>query len=69
MRANVINIKLLKIINTFSKSALEQAEIFVDNGFEEFETVSTEMKNLFAKLIKIIGYDVFSQLIPEKPIK
>ena len=66
MGSGPFNIKMLKTLAVFSKSALEQAELMVDNGFDENESVLHEMQNFFAKLYKVIGTDNFNVLIPEE---
>ena len=47
-----------------TQGALEMAEVLVESGQEEGESVKSEFSNLLLKMIKIVGNDAFKESLP-----
>ena len=58
------SLKTLRTIAKLTQGSLEMAEVLVESGQEEGESVKTEFTNLLLKLIKIVGSEAFKGCLP-----
>ena len=59
-----MSLKTLRTIAKLTQGALEMAEVLVESGQEEGESVKSEFTNLLLKMIKIVGNDTFKACLP-----
>lgn len=59
-----MSLKTLRTIAKLTQGALEMAEVLVESGQEEGESVKNEFTNLLLKMIKIVGNDTFKGSLP-----
>ena len=59
-----MSLKTLRTVAKLTQGSLEMAEVLVESGQEEGESVKSELSNLMLKIIKIVGNDAFKECLP-----
>ena len=63
LKGGNFSLKTLRTVAKLTQGSLEMAEVLVESGQEEGESVKSEFTNLLLKLIKIVGTEAFKDCL------